>query len=519
MANKKVTPTGPSTRSKPIDPTETVTQPTLGAVKNATEAKNHLLATGWIAPGETAAPETLARVLFAVIAKSKLSQSTATTLSSVAHIMTEQLEDGMLTDITDKISSHIKETISMLTTDLHDRLDQQVKAVTETAQSQATLTANLLKAQEKLEEATQTVMKKSYSQAAAAAVTTPTYTQTPTPPISADQIRLRNREEIKRRQVLIEFDRNLDLQLENMSETVLGEKAKDAINTTWAATPEPKPALPRVKGAVLLRNGGLLLELNTAEAADWTCDEANRASILRNIGSGASIKNRSYQVIVQFIPVRFDPDDDEMRRDFETTNDLQPNSVLKMEWIKPVKDRRENQRVATARFYLKDAKSANAILSRGAYVFGRKVVPKKPRREPIRCLHCQLFGHERRHCASKEPRCARCAMGHATDECGARLRTFTCRNCEGHHASFDRECPKFIEKCAQLDARCPENNLAYYPTDEPWSWATTTVIHTHELHAGEGWDVHNRNRGQGFRTGINPISDVQRVGSGRSSGV
>ena len=290
-----------------------------------------------------------------------------------------------------------------------------------------------------------------------------------------------------------------------MSETVLGEKVKDAINTTWAATPEPKPTLPRVKGVVLLCNGGLLLELDLAEAADWMCDEANHASILRNIGSGASIKNRSYQVIVQFIPVRFDPDDDEMCRDFETTNDLQPNSILKTEWIKPVKDRRENQRVATARFYLKDAKSVNAILSRGAYVFGRKVVPKKSRRGLVRCLHCQLFGHKRQCCTSKEPQCTRCAMGHATDECGARLCTFTCRNCEGHHTSFDRECPKFIEKCAQLDTRCLENNLTYYPTDKPWSWAATTVIHTHKPHAGEGWDAHNRSHGQGFRTSANSL--------------
>ena len=206
-----------------------------------------------------------------------------------------------------------------------------------------------------------------------------------------------------------------------MSEVVLARKAKDAINTVWAASPEPKPSLPKVRAAVLLRSGGLLLELDSAVAAEWMCNDANRASVLANIGSGASIKNRSYQVIVQFIPVQFDPNNDEMHRQFEEANDLQPNSVLKMEWIKPIKDRRESQWVAMARFYLKDAKSANIILSKGAYVFGRKVVPKKPSREPIRCLKCQLFGHERQHCVSTEPRCARCAMNHETEDCGGQL--------------------------------------------------------------------------------------------------
>ena len=107
----------------------------------------------------------------------------------------------------DKISLHINETLTMLTSDLHNRLDQQVKAVTETAQSQATLTANLLKAQEKMDKSTQNVLKCTYSQVTATATTTtPTYTQTQHQPLSADQIRLRNREEIKKRQVLIEFD-------------------------------------------------------------------------------------------------------------------------------------------------------------------------------------------------------------------------------------------------------------------------------------------------------------------------
>ena len=190
-----------------------------------------------------------------------------------------------------------------------------------------------------------------------------------------------------------------------MSETVLNRKTKDAINTVWAITPKPKLALPRVKVAVLLRNGGLLLELDRAEAAEWLCNDTNRTKILENIGSGASIKNRTYQVIVQFIPVQFELEDDEALRHFEAMNDLQPNSTLRAEWIKPVKDRREGQRVATVRFYFKDAKSANSVLSKGAYVPGKKVVPKKPRREPIRCLKCQLFGHERQHCTSREVRC------------------------------------------------------------------------------------------------------------------
>ena len=254
-----------------------------------------------------------------------------------------------------------------------------------------------------------------------------------------------------------------------------------------------------------MRNGGLLLELNTTEAAEWLCNDANKTDVLNNIGSGATIKNRTYQVIVQFIPVQFEPEDDDGLRQLEVLNDLQPNSILKAEWIKPVKDRKENQRVATARFYFKGAESANTTLSKGAYILGKKVIPKKPRREPIRCLKCQLFGHERRHCTSNEVRCARCAMTHETEECQAPQRAFMCRNCEGRHPSYDRDCPRFADKCAQLDARCPENNLAFYPTDDPWTWATVLTNRVYEPQPWDNFDRPHHGPRATFRSGANNI--------------
>ena len=53
----------------------------------------------------------------------------------------------------------------------------------------------------------------------------------------------------------------------------------------------------------------MLLELNTDEAALWLKSNATINRFLENLGSGACIKNRTYQVIVQFVPVSFDPTD------------------------------------------------------------------------------------------------------------------------------------------------------------------------------------------------------------------
>src|ERR1700679_2320649 len=116
----------------------------------------------------------------------------------------------------------------------------------------------------------------------------------------------------------------------------------------------------------------------------------------------------------------------------------------------------------------------------------KRVIPKKPKKEPIRCLRCQKFGHERCDCKAEIPRCGKCANSHETAACTTDRFSSSCANCNGHHPSYDRECPKFWEKCQQLNGKCqqlngkgqqlngkcPENKLAFYPTEDEWTWAT-----------------------------------------------
>lgn len=257
-----------------------------------------------------------------------------------------------------------------------------------------------------------------------------------------------------------------------MDEKTMTHKASDAIRTISAVAVDPKPTEVKLKSRTLLRNGGLLLELNSDEAANWLKSDAVINSFLENVGSGASVKNRTYQVIVQFVPVGFDPTDDEHIRAYEEHNNIANGSVAKAEWIKPIKDRKKDQKVATLRVYHRDAESANTILKQGAYVFTKRVVPKRPHKEPIRCLRCHKFGHERRDCKYENTYCGKCSKLHETEDCSAPRSEYICINCFGPHPSYDRDCPKFWEKCQQMDQCCPENGLAFYPTEEQWTWIT-----------------------------------------------
>ena len=467
----KRTPLG-ITRDQTLEQVHEAMRTIVKPVKNATEAKSYLTSKNWLLPGEAVTLEVLARTLFSAVIEHKLPQAAENTLAAVAYLITEQLEEGIAQTIGNALTKRLLDSLIPVTAGIQSNLEQ---AVTDNATTFTEITERLQSTQEKLEETIQraTTNARTYSQVAAATPNSlPPHPHPITPAMSYSQIQIRNREGIKRRQVLIDFDRTEDMYLETMDETTLTRKVNDALNTVWAAAPEPKLPRPKLRAVTLMRNGGLLLELGSSEAAEWLRGDDVREGFLTNVGSGANIKDRTYQVIVQFVPVQFKPDDDAHLRDYESFNGLAPNSVLKAEWIKPVNDRRPNQRVATMRVYHKDALSANKILSEGASILGKYTTPKKPKKEPIRCLKCQRFGHERRDCKADDIRCARCAESHETSSCEAQRTNHKCINCLGPHPSFDRECPKFEEKCRQTDSRCPENNLAFYPTDDSWTWAT-----------------------------------------------
>ena len=444
------------------------------SIKSASDAKQHLYKKGWAFPGEEITLETLTRTLFTAVADNKITPALANPILAVAYLITEKVEECTTLNITSSITKHLLNAFIPITTDIQTRLEDHLQAVNDSNKLHADLANKLSSTQEKLDETSEKVNSNTctYSQVAAAQIPSNNSAQTPPSNSSYAQIRIQNREEIRRRQVLISFVRTPDLALEAFDEATLTRKSLDSLNTTWASSPDPKPPLPKLKSAILLRTGSLLIELDTATAAEWLKEDAPCDTFLANLGSGASIKNRTYQVIAHFIPIQFNPKDNDHLHQFEVFNGLEPNSLLKVEWIKPVKDRKPNQKVANFRMSVRDPATTNKILKEGASILNRRIVPNKPKKEPIQCLHCQCFGHEHRNCKSDAPNCGRCANNHETNTCSTNPPIFKCINCKGNHPSYNRDCPRFREKCRQTDSCCPENALVFYPTSEPWTWST-----------------------------------------------
>ncbi|KAG2751707.1 hypothetical protein P692DRAFT_20700877, partial [Suillus brevipes Sb2] len=128
------------------------------------------------------------------------------------------------------------------------------------------------------------------------------------------------------------------------------------------------------------------------------------------------------------------------------------------------------QRVAHAIFHFTGPTAANTALRDGIYIGQEKLHPRKDKREPVRCVKCQLWGHVAKECKASKDVCGTCGKNHRTDSCNA-YRTLFCVSCNSDdHASWNRNCPEFENRCAGIDAKLPENSMPYFPTiNEDWT--------------------------------------------------
>ncbi|KAJ7158434.1 hypothetical protein C8R46DRAFT_872348, partial [Mycena filopes] len=110
----------------------------------------------------------------------------------------------------------------------------------------------------------------------------------------------------------------------------------------------------------LQRGGALLLHMDTASSAQWI--KTNMDRFLAAMGGTSVYKERLYNVVVEFVPVSFDPTKRGALHVVESDNNLPEGSLAKARWIKPPQQRRSSQRVAHAVLGFDDECSANRVI-------------------------------------------------------------------------------------------------------------------------------------------------------------
>ncbi|KAF5386185.1 hypothetical protein D9615_002532 [Tricholomella constricta] len=278
--------------------------------------------------------------------------------------------------------------------------------------------------------------------------------------------RLRAREAIKLRQLLVDVDFDADnANFKDCSIAELVNKANTAIAMVDITSKHSICAARR------LVNGGILLEANTEAAAKWINDNASDFS--NGLSTGAMLQRRMFNMIARFVSVEFDPLLADHRDSVLEMNRIPLGAIASMKWIKPKERRSPGQKSAHFAIHLYDQSVANELAVRGLFILGERISGEKDHKEPLRCFKCQDWDHLANTCHRSVAYCGRCGEdGHSARDCNS--EQVYCIPCgrRGHISGDRRYCPIYKKKRDELNARMPENAMPYFPTEEPWTHAT-----------------------------------------------
>lgn len=218
-----------------------------------------------------------------------------------------------------------------------------------------------------------------------------------------------------------------------------------------------------------------MVEWRDAEAAGWVRESKERTAKLESIIGGKHFPT-PYILIVPGCPITVDIEQD--MRDVETRSDLPTDSILSARWCKKIERRSDGQKYAHATVNMRTPEDANYAIEHGVIVGGETIHPRRDKKLARQCHNCLQFNHNASKC-QHPPRCKNCAQDHNTRDCSERCLK-KCALCGSQdHDGWDKNCPTFVLRQAEFNAKYPENESVYFmtagdciprgPARVPWS--------------------------------------------------
>jgi hypothetical protein len=203
-------------------------------------------------------------------------------------------------------------------------------------------------------------------------------------PVAMSDLRLRDDLERKAKQILVKVHSN---ELQDKSQSAIKDKANEAI-TKIEGENYGCPERVEVESVSTMWNSTLLLMLNSKQAADWLKDPGTETKFTNNFANDTFFINRSYNIIVPYTPITFNPSNDNHLREIEEHNKLSNGIIRKACWIKPAGRRREGQTHAYASLAISSPSAANQLIKNGITICGVTSSPFKneARANPMHAL-------------------------------------------------------------------------------------------------------------------------------------
>ena len=199
----------------------------------------------------------------------------------------------------------------------------------------------------------------------------------------------------------------------------------------------------RTRAVSKLRNGGVLMELDSDSTAEWFVQGCIQQAFTQKLPHGVNIKHCLYHTVVQFIPLSFWPEKESDLQEVEEVNGIKMGDIVRAHWIKPITRWTPSQTCGHVVLTFSMPEAANEALAHGLFICQKKVYAEKCKKELICCLKCHRWGYLAHNCAAPHNICGTCVQHHRTSTCTNAARPH-CVSCGiAGHASWDRNCPVF----------------------------------------------------------------------------
>lgn len=500
-------------------------------IKDASDGRSFLESKEYLVPGEKVTMASLGTALLYITQAQDMPQWAVDSIRSVALCIGEAMADSIVERLVESVTEAVESKHGTLSEAINDAAENTSKVIAEIKNSCEEAVQKLASTARKTPQAPAAPTYAGVLQAnlgAAAALGSVHYS-------------IVAKGQLQEKQVLVEKAPGVESNgLKDLTERMLIEKAKLALDRMGRGA-EDRPEGMEFVAATKLRNGGVVYDMSSVEAARWLRKDDVKRSFLQGYDSQAIIKNRIYLVVAEFVPCSLgDPMD--ARAVIEGGGKLRTGEVVHAKWIKNPIRRKPGQQSAHLIVGCGTREGANLIIKDGLVIEGKKVSVRKLDQEPRRCLKCQFFGkgHVAADCKSVHETCGTCAGMHRSSECTIDdPAQFICVNCRDQkkphdHASWDRECPSFVDHRAAFSARHPEQRYKFFPSEDPATWVRQeddpssatqppaqgrTLARSRGVPPSSSQPVRVPGSGEGSSSGGRAVDSHERgVGRGRLSG-
>lgn len=221
-----------------------------------------------------------------------------------------------------------------------------------------------------------------------------------------------------------------------------GVEMKDWVEKAIRSSGVKGLSMAGVLGVQPHRSGAkVMVRFQRSEDAEQVIRHAAKCSTA--LGPGAKISVPHYGVVIQDVPLYYDPGDATNRADLHAQNPSllpSPTSVVEARWLVPKERLPSGRKCGSWVVFLDSKQAADNLIDQGVRVQSLLLNACRYFSGPRQCRKCQRWGHLSYSCREATQICAHCGGPHHGRECPS-PETKRCVNCSGLHDSFSPLCP------------------------------------------------------------------------------